>query len=998
MKALGPTLSLVCLFAVRLVGQDTPKPESMESAVAKVLSQNCLECHSGPKPAENFDLSQPDLAARGPDLNGDPTTSDFWQKVSSGEMPPETELPDEDRQILERWIMAGAPWKIGAIDPLELTTAKRAGRDWWSLQPIEQPAIPAVDASHRVRNPVDAFLLAELERHHLSYSAPARPRALVRRLYFDLTGLPPPPEAIQAFEQDPSEAAYAAIVDRLLDSPEYGERWARHWLDVVRYGESDGFERNAPREHMWHYRDWVIQAFNDDMPFDEFARRQLAGDWLTSDPLKGMAATGYLVAGVHNTVVGSSKTMQLLARQDELEDLVGSVGQTFLGLTLNCARCHDHKFDPITQQEYYQLVATFAGVNHGLKQTRARRDQREIDRLTIRRESVQNELRQLELPARESILAKRNQNRGVPQSLAEPILRWSFDRGPSDEVRSLVATLQGNARLESDGLVLDGVGDYAITDPLPLDLREKTLEVWLSLNDLNQQGGAAISIETSDGSVFDAVVFGEREPQMWMAGSNGFVRTQSLGGAQETSSPEDVVHVALTYSSAGTISCYRNGELYGAPYQTSEPPVYASGSSRILFGLRHSPAGGNKFFGGKLLRAQVYDRVLTPGEIADSFHTGGAFVGESELIAGLDQAALAKRQRLIVELQATSERLRKIERESLVSVYTHTSNRPEPTYFLPRGDVSQPAEEVSPGTTRAIAAVDSDFRLNNESADGPRRLALAHWVTDSNNPLVRRVIVNRLWQYHFGRGLVANASDFGFNGGMPTHPHLLEWLSCELERQQYRLKPMHRLLVTSNAYRQSSELNSRAWTIDADNRLLWRKAPTRLEAEIIRDSMLAIAGKLNPQRGGPSFRDVAIIDQNNGTTYYTEIDQEDPQLNRRTIYRFSPRGGRSALLDTLDCPDPSTAAPRRSVTTTPLQALSLLNSPFVLRMSDAFATRVETRFPQDARSQIEWMFQLVYSRAPAAEEFEGARRLLDKHGVAALARALFNSSEFVIAP
>ncbi len=458
------------------------------------------------------------------------------------------------------------------------------------------------------------------------------------------------------------------------------------------------------------------------------------------------------------------------------------------------------------------------------------------------------------------------------------------------------------------------------------------------------------------------------------------------------------MHVAITYSRSGEITCFRNGVLYGKAYQTAEPIKFGAGASRILFGLRHSPPTGNKFFKGKLLRAQVYDRVLTAAEIAESDQSESGFVSESELISNMDATTRERREQILTQLPYLADRLKQREQESVVSIYTHISSRPEPTYFLPRGDVTKPCEEVIPGTTRAIAADDSDFRLAISADDGDRRQKLAHWVTVSANTLFRRVIANRLWQYHFGRGLVATPSDFGFNGGQPSHPKLLDWLSCELERQQYRLKPMHRLMVMSSAYRQSSKSNLDAWKIDGDNRLLWRKSPARLEAEVIRDSMLVVAGKLNSQRGGPSFRDVDIIDQNNGTTYYTEIDREDPQLNRRTIYRFSPRGGRSALLDTLDCPDPSAAAPRRSVTTTPLQALSLLNSPLVLRMADAFAARVSAQFPKNVDRQIELMFQLAFSRTPEADELARATELVDKHGPAALARALFNSSEFVSDP
>jgi hypothetical protein len=398
----------------------------------------------------------------------------------------------------------------------------------------------------------------------------------------------------------------------------------------------------------------------------------------------------------------------------------------------------------------------------------------------------------------------------------------------------------------------------------------------------------------------------------------------------------------------------------------------------------------------KLLQAAVYDQALSADEVAASARSQNGFVSETDLVAEMDATTRQQRERLVAETRSVAERLSRLERESLVSVYAHVAAKPDAMHFLPRGDVNQPGDEVVPGATRAISGLNADFGLTVAADDAERRERLAGWITDPENPLFRRVIVNRLWHYHFGRGLVATPSDFGFNGGLPSHPELLDWLASELGRQNFRLKPLHRLMVLSTAYRQSSQVNPAAWQIDSDNRLLWRKSPERLEAEAIRDSLLAVTGKLNSERGGPSFRDVDIVDQGNGTTYYFEIDRDDPQLNRRTIYRLSPRGGRSALLDTLDCPDPSAAAPRRSVTTTPLQALSLLNSPFVLRMSQAFAQRVQLEFPWDTKRQIDAMMELAYGRPASPEELRRGQELVNQHGLPALARAIFNSHEFVV--
>lgn len=988
---------LATLWVTGAFAQTNPASQVDQAAVELVLARNCLGCHAGAEPAGEFDLTLPDLAVRGEAKDAPPLESLFWERIEAGEMPPEGEISAADRQVLEAWLKSGANWSRPRIDPLQLSTAARAGRDWWSLQRLSRPAVPpAPENAAPLTNPIDAFVSAKLTEHKLEFSPPASPETQIRRVYFDLIGLPPPAEVVEAFKADPSEARYAEIVDRLLASPEYGERWARHWLDLVRFGESDGFERNAPRNQMWHYRDWVISAFNRDLPYDEFTREQIAGSAFLEDPYEVAAAEGFLVAGVHNTVVGSSRTMQLLARQDELEDLVGNVGQTFLGLTLNCARCHDHKFDPITQKEYYQLVATFNGVNHGNRSVRSESDTLKLQQKREERRQLASELEQIELPARRAALEKSLPAEAINAAAQlAPRLSWSFDSGLSDRVSGIDLELNGDARVEAGKLVLDGDGDFAASPPLPFGLQEKTLEAWLELDDLKQQGGGVVSIESLSGEFFDSVVFGEQEPQRWMAGSNTFTRTRFFGGTAETSTAPERIHIAISWSADGTVTAYRNGEAYGQSYQTGAPPAFEASQSRLLIGLRHSPPLGNRALAGKVLGVQLHDRVLNAQEIATAARVQGLFVSEQELLAQLPPEQQSRRSQLRDQLAVLALEAKQLEAAAQREVYTQVSAQPQETFFLPRGDVTKQGDAMISGTTQALAAcVNSNFELDAAASDLERRRQFANWVTHPDNPLFHRVIVNRLWQWHFGNGFVSTASDFGFNGGQASHPELLDWLCGELQRQNYQLKPLHRLMVSSQTYRQSSAARPEAIAVDSDNRWLWRKSPVRLDAEIIRDSMLEVTGKMNPLRGGPGFKDVTIVDKGDGTTFYLERDAEEPDLNRRTIYRFSPRGGRSALLDSLDCPDPSTATPRRTVTTTPLQALSLLNSPFVLRMCGALAERAE-RENDSTKQQVIWMFRQVLSRPPADDELAAAVALAEKHGTAAVARGLLNSSEFV---
>lgn len=675
-------------------------PPDFDRTVAPLIIKRCIECHGPTEPKGGLDLTTKKtvvgLDEESVVVPSKLAMSRLWEQIHTDEMPPKHPLSVAEKAVFKNWIESGANWGRDPIDPLALSTSERGGRDWWALQPLKPHAVPA--GTH----PIDHFVAISRTAKGLSASAPADPRTLVRRLYFDLIGLPPSPETIEAYANNPSDEAYFALVDKLLASPQYGERWARHWLDLVRYGESDGFERNAPRPNAWHYRDFVIAAFNADMPFDQFAKWQIAGDILQPDEPAAIKATGFLVAGIHNTVLGSNAISNATARQDEIEDILAAVGQTFLGLTVQCARCHDHKFDAITQVDYYRFAAALGGVNHG------------------------------ERPAKK----------------AEPTLVYAISPKP-------------------------------------------------------------------------------------------------------------------------------------AP----------------------------------------------------------------------------------------------------------------PTHVLSRGNVEKPKAVVSAGGVASIPGM-ANFGLPHDAPEGLRRQKLAEWIARPDNPAFTRTIVNRLWHHHFGTGLVDSPSDLGFNGGRPSHPELLDWLASELVRQKFHLKPLHRLMVTSTTYRQSSTKLASAFAKDADNRLLWRMSPRRLEGEAIRDAMLVVAGKLNPKAGGPGYHDVRTYGDS-GTLYYEPIDPIGDEFQRRTIYRFSPRGERSALLETFDCPDPSALTPRRQMTTTPLQALALWNDSFVLRTSQSFAERIGAE-GKGVPAQIDRAYRLSLGRQPSDEERKRATAVVEKHGLAALCRVLFNCNEFVV--
>lgn len=994
--------AIVCVIASWQNATLQAQAIDFDKQIAPILVSHCLECHRGVDSEGGLDLTERALMHNGGDsgeaiIAGNAAESLLWERIRSDEMPPEHPLSNAKKATLKQWIDEGAKWGNSAIDMFSITTDSRAGRDWWSLQPLRDVPTPALN-SQWGRNTIDAFVLSGMQNEDLSPSPEADPRNLIRRLYFDLTGLPPTPEQVDAFVADPSETSYQKIVEDLLNSPHYGERWGRHWLDVVRFGESDGFERNFQRENAWHYRDWVIDALNDDMPYDEFVQMQLIGDQLVGGT-DGAAATGFWVAGVHNTVVGGSKRMKQLARQDEIEDVLGTLGQTFVGLTFNCARCHDHKFDPITQTEYYQLASTISGLGYGERDVAIPSEHATLADLDRQLGQSRRELAAIDKATRDKIIFARERGETVAAQPPAAMARWEFDSDLNDSLGHLHGTARGKARIKNGALILDGES-FVETAPVPTDIVEKTLEAWIQLNHLDQRGGAAISIGSLNGGLFDAIVFGERDPKQWMTGSNNFLRTDSFDGAEESDAVDEPVHVTIVYQTDGTIIGYRNGVAYGRSIRKSDLQPFQANQTQVLFGLRHKPPGGNRHLTGRIHRAALYDRALTPDEVAASSGNAAEYVSEDQLMASLDESQCERRTSLKTQIarlrQARDEQAAKAKRK----IYTLTAGTGKTTNVLLRGDPDSVGQVVAPAATEAIEDHPGDFGLAPDAPEAERRRKLADWITSENNPLFARVIVNRVWHYHFGAGIVETPNDFGFNGGRPSHPELLEFLAWQFRSGDYRLKWLHRLIVTSSTYRQATHGKSetdwkQASDMDASNRLLWRGNTRRLEAESLRDAILSVAGQLNETAGGPSFKDVSVT-LNNGTTYYEPIDVDAREFFRRTVYRFNPRGGRSALLDTFDCPDPASTAPRRSVTTTPLQSLSLMNNSLVLRMSEYFAQRVRNDVGDDRAAQITRAWKLAIAREPNESERRLSEKLVAEHGMSALCRGLFNVNEFVV--
>ena len=902
--------------------------------VQPLLKERCLECHGETKQKGGFRLDSRDAALRGgenysPAIRvGNSAESPLIQLVAGQiadlRMPPKGEALSPDQiGILRAWIDQGA--KGSATTSAEGATPKH-----WSFQPIVRPALPGgPQGTSADVNPVDSFIRAKLIERRLTPAPEADRVTLIRRLYFVLLGLPPTPAEVAAFVSDDRPKAFERLVDKALADPRYGERWARHWLDVIRFAESNGFETNRERPNAWKFRDYVIAAFNDDKPFDRFVREQLAGDSVGSD-----VGTGFLVGGPFDIVKSPDPVLTAQQRADELDDMVSTTGTAFLGLTLGCARCHSHKFDPISQREYYSMAAVFAGVQHADRALPPTAEQ------TARRERAEAKIQELEQrltrfltppPApsttktskRPPVNARENVETFEP--LEARFVRFTINASNGGEpcIDELEVWSSGrNVALASNGTVPTASGTLSGYDIHQLqhlnDGRPGNNRSWIS----DQPGKGWVQLEFKKRERIDRIVWGRDRD----------------GGFGDRVATDYVIEAAA------------------AP---GEWKVVASSADREAFGSAASKPPGPKY----------------------------QFDGLAETDAKQGRAWLA-------ELEATRK-----ERDAASKgpmIWAGTFNQPGPTHRLHRGDPMQKREAVNPGSL----GVFKPLNLSSNAPEKERRLALANWVADPSNPLTPRVIVNRLWQHQFGVGLVDTPNDFGRNGTRPTHPELLDWLAAELVHpngaQPWSIKHIQRLILTSATWRQSSAPRREGLEVDAASRLLWRFPPRRLEAEAIRDSMLAVSGNLDPRAGGPSFF-LHHVDRENVYHYHPK-EEFGPEDHRRMVYAFKVRMEQDGIFGSFDCPDGSLVVPKRSMSTTPLQALNLFNSQFVLAQAAVFAQRLQTETGADRDAQIRQAWQLAYNRLPSEAERNDAAGLVNDSGLPTLCRALLNTSEFLFIP
>lgn len=963
--AIEPALTLLSEGKGELAAAD------FEREIAPLLVTRCVKCHNASEPSGELDLTTFSSVTTGGDsgpavMPGKPESSLLLTRVRSREMPPKDEgtaLSKVEIERLEAWVEKGASWPRGRVlDEFDVTTDLRAGRDWWSLKPIVRPQTP-IGEDLNWSYPIDAFVRRRLDAENLTPSSPASRARIIRRAKFALLGIPPTPEEIQAFENDPSPLAYEKLVDRYLASPRYGERWARHWLDVVGFGESEGYEKNKLRPHAWPYRDYVIQSLNADKPYDRFSMEQIAGDQLGAD-----VATSFLVGGGNDTVTTLVKEARLQQRYNDLDNMVATTGSTFLGLSLGCGRCHNHKFDPISQADYYRMLAVVRGVHHGNRSM-----------LFNDGDGTQTSLRN-EIARIDEALAKLNRR---IDDLEEP--------------RASVGKIK--ARRSAVNVF------YNVERFAPVRARF----VRFTITDTNEKAPVIDELE----------IYSSRDPERNLALASEKTKSVASDVNKDGKNPyQQTRHVqdgsyGVGFSWVGKESGKGWVQLRLRKPQEIDRVVWSSDRyGRKTDGLATEYKLEVALRPGKWqLVARSADRhPLQPGcaakpqrspdflPEADAKHYRELVTRRQELEQQLNAVTQAQtlKEKTADEKKKTEEKNKgdKSKKgtgpqtpQAYAGVFHH---RPPRTQRLHRGQVLDPREDIRPGS---ISGVGELFELDVDSPDGERRMGFARWLTSHKNPLTARVLVNRLWHYHFGRGLVETPSNFGFHGGKPSHPKLLDWLASELIDSGWSIKHMHRLIVLSATYQQSSVANPEAREIDSTSRFLWRFPPRRLEAEPIRDAVLAISGLLRLRMGGPGFS--AFEPNLSHVKVYTPKTKFSDEDFRRMVYQTKPRMEKDATFGEFDCPDASGVAPQRAISTTALQALNLLNSPFMVEQAQRFAERVEAERPANVPAQVRHAFWLALGRTPESEELTDCVDLIQKHGLAVFCRVLFNANEFL---
>ena len=952
--------------------------------IRPLLQQHCVECHGEKKQKGELRLDAKIFAFKGGHdglaiVAGDTAKSLLFQRIHTTaddeRMPPKGEpLSSAQVALIQAWIQAGAVWPENAADKAAAVDKRL---QHWSVQPVR-----AVKDSS-----IDSLINAKLVEKNLSMSPAADRRTLIRRLSFDLLGLPPTPERVEQFVKDADPKAYEKLVDELLRSTHYGERWARHWLDIAHYADTHGFERDQLRPNAWRYRDYVIASLNSDKPYDQFIREQIAGDVIAPNDPQAVIATGFLAAGPWDfvgQVETKSDMLRRAARAGDLDDMVTQVITSTMGVTVNCARCHDHKLDPVKQEEYYRLWAVFAGVKRG---------DREVDSAEAKRIASEKTRLTQELAAVRAQIAKLA---GEGLDLAGMVGGGVKGRG--------IDLRTGNLTTGKLGYHRDIQTNRLQRIEWPTEVKDADRFVsWVFVPDGRNPVPVAAKQEVkglpaTSGHTWDAIRNGPLNAQ----------RSTKIGGVDYAEKDHSILGVHANSGITFDLLKIRQSSGLGMMHFTAALGFGADASaaaSRADFTVYVDTE--LKFQKLKLRKdefthldiaipatAKTFTLIATDG--GDGIGSDLLFLGDARLVPEVEHSRLSaaeqeqlKQQRAkAVKLDASLKAL-----QEPTKVYAVISEVQPPVIQVQRrGNPEDPQQEVQPGAFAWARHASMDFGTN-AMPEGQRRRMLAEWIAHPGNPLTRRVLVNRLWHHHFGQGIVTTPSDFGLGGDKPSHPELLDWLADEFLRSGWSMKHMHKLIVMSAAYQQqSTSPNDTARRLDAQNRLLWRQNPRRLDAESVHDAVLSVAGTLNPTMGGPGYRDFNFTEAY--APIYDYITPDKPELLRRSIYRFVVRTTPHQFMSTLDCPDPANFTPVRAQTTTALQALTLSNNELMLQQAANLVTRIENE--TDSRTAaIRRAFQLCLQREPKTEEQSAATHLVAEQGLFALCRMLINTNEFV---
>lgn len=979
------------LFASQTLCAQKPATVSFENDVVPLLQKHCFACHNSEDRKGDFAIQ---TKAEAFDLGyiepGDPAASHFLTVLKPdgddpAAMPKDrTPLTEEEIQTISLWIQSGAEWPEGFVIRQPAVTST----DWWSWNAIEKQEVPKLQNvfadRFAVENPVDAFVLAKLLEKGLEPSAQADRRTLIRRAYFDLLGLPPTPESVQAFVESDDPLAYEKLIDRLLASPAYGERWARHWLDVVKYADTAGYDKDKLRPNAWPYRDYVIASFNQDKPYTRFVREQLAGDQLYPGTPDGILGLGFIAAGpwdfIGHVEVPETKIDGRIARYIDRDEMVTNTMNTFVSTTVQCARCHNHKFDAVTQQHYFNLQAVFAAVDKADRvydvDTSVISRRQEIEQATkdikAKLEAIQQEIareagpeyqaamKEAEALSAFSVLDKRDDAYGYHSAMnsADESKRWvQVDLGESLAVNEI--------RLHPCSDDFGGIGNgfgfpvrFQVEVSDDPHFKQATLLADENRADYPNLGIAYYAVKKQVTGRYIRLSVNKLFDR---AGSKMFAVSEL---------------VALNSDGKNVA----RGKVVTSPTSIEAPVRWA--------------------------RKNLTDgKWPTPKDVAKTQQWAAMLLKAGQHMAAANTPDRQKRHGELMQQQnALNKELQSLPTGQMVfaaatdfkpqGAFNPTKGKPRTIKVLHRGDILQPRQDTQPGTIPLLDA-DGVFQLDEAHSEGDRRVALAQWVVRKDQPLTWRSVANRIWQYHFGQGIVTTPNDLGRMGQLPTHPRLLDWLALEFRDHGQSFKHMHRLIMLSSTYRQASAFHEANSKIDSGNQFLWRMNRRKLSAEEIRDSILQVSGRMDNQMGGPGYYLFKLEHPQHSPHYeYHLHDPNDVTSHRRSVYRFIVRSQPDPFMTILDCADSSKSTPLRDETLTSIQALALLNNKFNLAMAEHFARDLKASQPTTTE-QVRHAFSRLTSRAPTESEQAELLTYATEHGLENLCRLLYNLHEFV---